>query len=131
MAENNGDIGNIELSLPANAAYVSAARQTATSIAGRLGFDADEVEDIKAAVSEACIYAIRKLAHNKKGGFKLVFIPSYGFLEIRIYCPAERGNDTGDYSLMLVKGLTDSLKITEDSGFTVMVMTKRHKDANL
>ena len=42
---------SVELTLPINAAYISAARLTASSIANRLGFGIEEVEDIKTAVS--------------------------------------------------------------------------------
>ena len=38
----------IELGLPINRAYVSTARLTASSIANRMGFDIEAIEDIKA-----------------------------------------------------------------------------------
>ncbi|WP_235735877.1 anti-sigma factor [Nocardioides alcanivorans] len=42
-----------ELRLPAEAAYVSVLRATAVSLAARLDFTVDDLEDLKMAVSEA------------------------------------------------------------------------------
>ena len=63
----------IQLSLPLNAAYVSAARLTASSVANRMGFSTDEIEDIKAAVSEACTFIIKKAPAVPTGNFVIQF----------------------------------------------------------
>lgn len=63
----------IELTLPVNSAYVSSARLTASSIANRLGFNIDEIEDIKAAVSEACILMISQCIKAAETNFHLQF----------------------------------------------------------
>ncbi|MFA6309438.1 MAG: ATP-binding protein [Clostridia bacterium] len=44
----------IELILPFKAEYVSTARLTASSVASKMGFNIEEVEDIKVALSEVC-----------------------------------------------------------------------------
>src|SRR6056297_1468251 len=44
----------IDLSIPSNPEYVSIVRLTASVIANSIGFDFEEIEDIKVAVSEAC-----------------------------------------------------------------------------
>ncbi len=49
---------NITLSLPSKAEYVSVARLTASVIANNMGFNIEEVEDIKVAVGEACNNAV-------------------------------------------------------------------------
>ncbi|MDR1706132.1 MAG: ATP-binding protein [Clostridiales bacterium] len=128
MADKEGSMDTIELSLPANAAYVTAARQTAQSIAGRAGFDADEVEEVKSAVSEACNYCIKKLAANGAGSFKIVFSPGKGRIEIKITCPTAGYGDDGedDYSLTLIRGQMETFVITETDTGIEMVMSKRH-----
>lgn len=45
----------IELSLPAKAEYLTAVRLVAGSIAGQAGFNMEEIEDVKTALSEACL----------------------------------------------------------------------------
>ncbi len=49
----NKDI--INLSIPAKAEYLITVRLVASSIAGRAGFDLDEIEEFKTALSEACL----------------------------------------------------------------------------
>lgn len=51
---------DINLKLPAKPEYVSVARLTTAAIANRLGFNVDEIEDLKVAVSEAGIYLINQ-----------------------------------------------------------------------
>ena len=48
----------IRISLPGKPEYVSIARLTASVIANQMGFNIDDVEDIKVAVGEACNNAV-------------------------------------------------------------------------
>lgn len=48
----------IRISLPGKSEYVSIARLTASVIANQMGFNIDDVEDIKVAVGEACNNAV-------------------------------------------------------------------------
>ena len=119
----------IELSLPANAAYVSAARLTASSIANRVNFDIDEIEDIKSAVSEACAFLIKTLPHDLKAAFKIKFSLGDAYLEIDFYLKTD-GNFTyseDDMSVLMIKGLVDSFETnSQPTGFT-MKIRKTHK----
>jgi len=124
------DRETITLSFPVNAAYVSAARLTASSIANRMGFDIDEIEDVKAAVSEACTYLIKKNAPGGDGVFGVDFQLEGGELEIHItsgsFLAVTAGD--GDMGLMMIKALMDQLTLEPaESGKTVIVMRKTHK----
>ncbi len=44
----------VEVTFPARPEFVSVARLTAATVAGRRGFTYDEIEDLKIAVGEAC-----------------------------------------------------------------------------
>jgi serine/threonine-protein kinase RsbW len=48
------DAERVEITIPARAEFVSVARLTAATVAARLGFSYDEIEDLKIAVGEAC-----------------------------------------------------------------------------
>lgn len=48
------DIDIIKIELPYKAEYVSVARLTASAICTRAGFDVEDIEDIKVAMSEVC-----------------------------------------------------------------------------
>ncbi|KQQ43562.1 anti-sigma factor [Nocardioides sp. Leaf307] len=48
------DRSDVELRLPADGAYVSVLRTTTASLAARLDFTIDDIEDLRIAVGEAC-----------------------------------------------------------------------------
>lgn len=121
---------HINLSLPVNAAYVSAARLTASSVANRMGFDIDEIEDIKAAVSEACTYTIKKLSVNNDENFSIVFYLKPDVLEISIETKAELEMETQEeeMSLIMIKALMDEMEVDcQDDGFISIKMIKKHQ----
>jgi len=119
----------IELSLPANAAYVSAARLTASSIANRLGFDIDETEDVKAAVSEACTLLIKLSPTDTVKYFKVIFDPGVESLTVRIRADhgIELAPDEGEMSLMMIRALMDAVEIGNADGCEELRMVKRHQ----
>lgn len=60
----------IVMSMPSKAEYVGVVRLTVSAIANRMGFNIEDIEDIKVAVAEACTNAIR---HSENHDFKVSF----------------------------------------------------------
>ncbi len=118
----------IKLTLPVNAAYVSAARLTASSVANRLNFDIEEIEDIKVAVSEACTYIIKKYSSEKERNFKIEFTLSNDNITISISVDNKENIkiDKEEMSLLVIKALMDTTTITCDNGIFNMVISKNH-----
>ena len=130
MNDNDNKSENIELLLPCNAAYVSAARLTASSIANRLKFAMDEIEDIKVAVSEACTYIIRESSAVNKGEFKITFLLKKDTLLITITCSAGLTNSQNEdeMGIHMIKALMDYFEIkTQKDGTAVLIMRKDHR----
>ena len=118
----------IELSLPVNAAYVSAARLTASSIANRLGFDIDEMEDVKAAVSEACILMIKLAPTDVVKHFKVIFDPGAESLTVRILADGiDLTQDEEGMSLMMIRALMDNVEIDRSNSCMELCMVKKHQ----
>jgi serine/threonine-protein kinase RsbW len=118
---------SIQLSLPLNAAYVSAARLTASSVANRLGFGTDEIEDIKAAVSEACTFIIKKNLDHKEN-FQIQFRMDKNKLSIKIQTQGELLSDPGEMSLIMIKALMDQFSIDMIEKDSIISMVKSHKE---
>ena len=63
MSNQNSDymksIDKVNMSLPCKAEYVGVVRLTVSAIANRMGFNIEEIEDIKVAVAEGCTNAIK------------------------------------------------------------------------
>lgn len=128
MDEQKNEV--IELSLPANAAYVSAARLTASSIANRMNLDIDEIEDVKAAVSEACAFVIKKTPTDVIQHFKVMFEPDDKTLTVRIQAGRKTDlvPDKDEMSLMMIRALMDEFEIIDlDDGVEIR-MVKRHDE---
>ena len=126
---NNNDL--IRLSFPVNPAYVSSARLTASSIANRISFDIDEIEDIKTAVSEACTYIIKRSAGFTGSNFEICFIPGHDEMTVEIVAQdvgeSDLNNDD-EMSLMMIKALVDELTIKKASENQIKInMIKKHK----
>ena len=125
--KENDSADNIKLSLPINAAYVTAARLTASTIAYRLGFTIDFIEDIKTAVSEACNLIIKKSEVLEKNFFTIVFVTEPDSLKINFTLndPIDISKSETEMSLMMLKALVDELVIIHDySNVSSISMTK-------
>lgn len=62
----------VELILPFKAEYVSTARLVASSIANRIGFDIEVIEDIKVAISEVCSKIVN-IGSKVTESYKIIF----------------------------------------------------------
>lgn len=118
---------NVMLVLPSKTEFVSTARLTASSVANRLGFNIDEVEDIKVAVSEVCNIILSR-AGNQLVQFKISFEIYKDRLEITFTgenTELQCFEDTLDneYGIYIMKALMDSVELCKDNHS--IVMTKR------
>ncbi len=47
-----------KLTIPSKPDYISVARLTSSAIANKIGFNIEDIEDIKVSIAEACINAL-------------------------------------------------------------------------
>ncbi|PYG88120.1 serine/threonine-protein kinase RsbW [Ruminiclostridium sufflavum DSM 19573] len=124
---NNVSSDNVTLVLPTKSEFVSTARLTASSVANRIGFNIDEVEDIKVAVSEVCNIILSR-AGNELLQYKISFEIFKDKLEIIF---VGENKDLGcfketlenEYGLYIMKALMDSVELCNENHS--IVMTKR------
>lgn len=121
----------IELTLPVNAAYVSAARLTASSISNRVGFNIEDIEDIKAAVSEACIFLIHQCMNAGEQNFHLEFLLNENTLDIQleatISCEAPQGFEE-ELGIKMIQAMMNKFEISSKDGIIQILMSKRKKE---
>lgn len=130
---SNKNTETVELTLPLNAAYVSAARLTASSISNRLGFDIDEIEDIKVAVSEACTYIIKTYSSKTANPFQILFDITGKTLNfsLSLKTPVFVDSDNEDMGLIMIKALMDKFEINHKKDYVKIIMCKEHKQNSL
>ncbi|BEP27677.1 ATP-binding protein [Helicovermis profundi] len=103
---------SILISLPLKSEYISVARLTASIIANKVGFDIEEIEDIKVAIGEACNNAV--LHANKEGEFNIKFEVSENTFEAEIIDNG-RGFEYNNYK-------TPDLENPKDHGLGIFIM---------
>ncbi|MGO1369409.1 MAG: ATP-binding protein [Senegalia sp. (in: firmicutes)] len=130
------NVDHIKLSMPNKAEYVSLIRLTASAIANRIGFNIDEIEDIKVAIGEACTNAIRHGCKNINDTYDIEFFAYDHKMEIEIkdtgkekanICIKEPNTEDlreGGLGLFIIKTLMDDVKIktTEGKGTVIRMM---------
>lgn len=122
----------IEMKIPSKPEYVGIIRLTLSGIASRMGFNYDEIEDLKIATSEACTNAVQHAYKNNENGEVLVGFGLYkNKLEVMVADEGEsldfqqardsagpyQANDSveflreGGLGLYLIETLMDEVKI--------------------
>lgn len=121
----------IELMLPVNAAYVSAARLTASSISNRMGFNIEDIEDIKAAVSEACIFLINQCKQAGQENFHIQFILDEKTLNIQLNTTKNdhipKSYDEEELGIKMIQALMNDLSISIVENTINVSMSKTKK----
>lgn len=124
---NNMSYDNVVLILPLKREYVSTARLAASSVANRIGFNIDEIEDVKVAVSEVCNIILSRET-DEMGQYRITFGIKGNSLEIvfngenaQFDCFKESLEN--EYGLYIMKALMDTVELCNDNNS--IVMTKK------
>ena len=139
MTLDNQTKDEVSMFIPAKSEYVGVVRLTAAAISNKIGFNVEDIQDIKVALSEACSNAIR---YSKQDTFKLTFYVGNDNLRIMVSDDGE-GCDTQNIDepdldnpkesglgLFIIKSLMDEVSIESDEGEgTVINMIKFLEDA--
>ncbi len=84
----------VELRIPARPEWVALARLAAATVANRLSFSIEELEDVKLAVAEACTAVIQ---HENHGEFiQLTCEALSGALRVRVHDSGRHGVEATD-----------------------------------
>lgn len=96
----------VELRIPSELGYEKIAREAVATVAGRLNFGPDKIEDIKTAISEACTNAIR-YGSGSDARMKVVVIltADEDKLDILIKDPGASGSPPQDINIPDINGM--------------------------
>ncbi|MDL2217677.1 ATP-binding protein [Christensenellaceae bacterium OttesenSCG-928-M15] len=108
----------VRLSIPAKAEFLVTARLVAASVAGKAGFDMEDVEDIKTACSEACLLLIPHTAGTDE--MQMEFFLEADGLYANISAPrsVEQNGDIqeSEFGGYLLEALTDEAEFSTEDG---------------
>ncbi|MHB1583776.1 MAG: ATP-binding protein [Acidimicrobiales bacterium] len=118
----------IELSIPVRTDLVVLARLTAATLATRVGFDVEEIEDLRLAVEELCLSLVRS---GDDGRLRLCYTRE-GDDRIAIECSFEpapgsqgHGPPVDDLSLRILDALVDEHGRSQEDGHNRAWLRKR------
>jgi serine/threonine-protein kinase RsbW len=120
--------GTIELVLPADTRLVRLARLMASGVAGSVGFDVEEIEDLRIAVDEGCAALI-------ESGDGSPLLLSFGLDgdTVEVFGSTAAGEaaivDTARLSLsnQILDVVADEHELTSDHGRTIFRLRKRRR----
>ena len=131
----------IELSIPHRSEYIGMIRLTVASIASRMGFDIEDIEDMKVALSEACSNAIMHGGCGEEDNFLVQFIREQTRLVISVsdfgkgysvnalQTPNTEELNEGGLGIFIIKSLMDDVKIKSgNSQGTSITMVKNLRE---
>ncbi len=120
------EVDVISMKIPSKPEFVSVIRLTVSSIANRIGFNIDDIEDIKVAVAEACTNAIK---HSKNTEFEVDFEldidricivvkdDGKGFIHEDIKSPnLLEPKEEGGLGIFIIKSLMDEVEFDSKPG---------------
>lgn len=131
----------IKMTVPTDSANISVVRMTASSIANTIGFNIEEIDDVKIAISEACTNVIK---HSKVPFFNLLFNHGNNFIEIEIQdqgigCDLsalkepqlEGERDSSGLGIFIIKMLMDEVVIDSQKDKGTVIYMKKHIESEV
>jgi hypothetical protein len=105
----------VRLSVPAALEYVRIIRLTGSGVASRLGFDVEEIENLRVAIDELASMAIEA---SDGGMLDITFRSGENELRIEGRAPAPSGAEVGIDALtgQILKAVIDDYELRTDSG---------------
>ncbi len=124
MSDGQGE--QVRLTMPATPHLLRVARLTAAGLASRLGFNFDEVEDLKIAVDELCFAMVG--TRGGEGNLTLDYrLDGDGIIiEGTSDTPAPpRGDATGELSDLILSAVVDDYEVSSDDAIMRFRLRKR------
>ena len=124
----DGDV--VEMSVPADVAYVSTLRLTAAGLAARCDLTIDEIEDLRLAVDEACSLL---LPHARQGSaLSARFTLARGRLEVAAEVASGGGAelDRDGFAWTVLGALASSVDVSSANDSVMITLTKRREAAS-
>jgi serine/threonine-protein kinase RsbW len=115
----------IRLTVPAALEYVRIVRLTGSGVASRLGFDIEEIENLRVALDELASMTIEFAA---SGDLELTFATTETELRINGRAPVAPGVEVGveELTAQILKAVIDDYELRTDDGFvTFSCVTRR------
>ncbi|HOK43744.1 MAG TPA: hypothetical protein PLD49_08775, partial [Thermoclostridium caenicola] len=111
-------LDSVSVLVPAKAEYVSVVRLTASGIASRLGFDIDDIEDIKVSISEVISRMIDKRVSSGRIAIDFHLFSDSIRIDFRLSDSSPKDIFAGgadDLAFEIIRSLMDEVNLNTDN----------------
>lgn len=130
---NVQDKDNIKISIPNKAEYVGVVRLTTSAIATRIGFNIEEIDDIKVAIAEGCTLMIEQ--KNSFNEININYILDNNKITILVNGSKTEKNEKNivqsnekGLGLFIIKSLMDEVEFNNNENNLQLKMIKNIED---
>jgi serine/threonine-protein kinase RsbW len=125
LATVEGDV--VELSVPAEPAFLSVVRTATAGLAARLRFSTEEIEDLRAAVDEACSLVLGVRRGGDEPALHCRFELYEDGLRVRVSAPAAPGAQLppNDFSWQVLTAYATDVSGSASNGTAHIELSKR------
>ncbi|MDR1816328.1 MAG: ATP-binding protein [Clostridiales Family XIII bacterium] len=130
----------MKMTVPGKAEYVRAVRMTASALASDAGFDIEEIDDIKVAISEACTNIVLHGAEDGSIHYDVAFElddeklvicvedqgPGYDLEEYVEPVPGQI-EESGGLGIFIIRALMDEVDIRSEVGMGTFICMKKYR----
>ncbi len=116
---------DVELRVPADTAYVAVLRSTTASLAARLDFTLDDIEDLRIAVGEACAMVLQQARVD--GDLRCAFDLGSGELTVVVSADAEGAEqpDPTAFAWQVLAALTTAARAEATPGAVSITLSMK------
>jgi len=114
----------VTLVVPAAADYLRLARLTSADAGSRAGFDYEEIDDLRIAVTELCHLLI---GEGTQGDLVLAFTTAEGSVTVAGHAPQPGAPNDNEFSETILSRVVDTHAVSDaDDGRRFELMKRRH-----
>ena len=121
---------NIKMSIPNKPEYVSVVRLTTSALANKIGFNIEEIDDIKVAIAEACTFLLKSKLNNENFNIEYNLFDTKLSIKVRGSRPNTESKECKEniLGLFIIESLMDEVGFNKDNDFIEIIMIKEIKD---
>ncbi len=118
-----GSPAEVELRVPADGAYVSVVRTTTSSLAARLDFVLDDLEDLRIAVGEACAMVLPEADPESPLVCRYRLAPGVLVIEVSVSVSGSQGPSYDGFAWQVLSTLATQAEADTSGGRFAVTLT--------
>lgn len=121
---------NIKMSIPNKPEYVSVIRLTTSALANQIGFNIEEIDDIKVAIAEACTFILQSEIESENLNIEYNLYDTKLSISVKGENPNTEIKESieNGLGLFIIKSLMDEVIFNDDNGSIQIIMIKEIED---